>query len=187
MARADELRRISPRRVRVRIVTRHGDLDPGVIIVANIAAKTGPELEAQLGKGIRYVPLAELDARAHELPGLVDEAAAEVEALVAAAPEPLARPSLRKDDFDANAYESVVQGAYRAMMDAVRPVFETSASSLSSGGAHEAVALAALQVTSVVGLAGKIELNDLIEMLELEFKEKRDQIGGTRGPTEKHH
>jgi hypothetical protein len=71
MARADELQ-ASPRRVRVRIVTRHGDLDPGVIIVALIPWKTGPELEAQVGKGVRYVPLNELDARAHELPLLSD-------------------------------------------------------------------------------------------------------------------
>jgi hypothetical protein len=48
MARAEQLRQSSPRRVRVRIVTRHGDLDPGVIIVANITARTGPELEVQL-------------------------------------------------------------------------------------------------------------------------------------------
>jgi hypothetical protein len=102
MARADELRQTSARRVRVRIVTRHGDFDPGVIIVANIAAKTGPELEAQVGKGLRYVPLAELDARAHELTGLVEEAAAEVEAVVAAAPAPPARPSALTQSGDSH-------------------------------------------------------------------------------------
>jgi hypothetical protein len=40
MAREDELRRSSPRRVRVKIITQHSDLDSGVFsdVAANSAA-----------------------------------------------------------------------------------------------------------------------------------------------------
>jgi hypothetical protein len=177
MARADELRQSSPRRVRVRIVTRHGDLDPGVIVVANIASKTGPELEAQIGKGVRYVPLAELDARAHELPDLVNEAAAEIDAAVAAAPPPPKRPSQHEDDFDVGAYEDLIERSYRVMLEYGGSLAAKSIASLSTSGAAEALAIGALKVAALSAVGGRIELSELIDLLKQEFED----VGAARG------
>lgn len=177
IVRAEELRRSSPRRIRVRIVTRHGDLDPSVIVVANIASKTGPELEAQMGKGVRYVPLAELDARAHELAKLVDEAAAEIEAAVASAPPPPKRPSQGDDGFDMGAYEDLVESSYRAMLEASGSLAARSVASLSTAGTSEAVATGALKVAALSAIGGRIEFSDLVDMLQQEFNEVREIAG----------
>ena len=177
MARADELRQSSPRRIRVRIVTRHGDLDPGVIVVANIASRTGPELEAQMGKGVRYVPLAELDARAHELPNLVDEAAAEIEAAVAGAPPAPKRPSQREDRFDMGAYEDLIESSYRAMLDASGSLATRSVASLSTAAVAEALAASALRVAALSAMAGRIEFSDLVDMLKQELNDVREKAG----------
>lgn len=67
MARAEELRRSSDRKPRIRLMTQWGDHADGVTIVARVAAKTNAELEAQADLGVRHVPFAELDARAGEL------------------------------------------------------------------------------------------------------------------------
>jgi hypothetical protein len=187
MARADELRQSSPRRVRVRIVTRHGDLDPGVIVVANIAAKTGPELEAQMGKGVRHVPLAELDARAHELPDLVDEAAAEIEAAVASAPPPPARPSQREDDFDVGAYEDLIERSYRAMLESSGSLAAKSVAGLSTSGVAEAIAAAALKVAALSAVGGRIELSELVDMLKQGFNDVREGGGSAAGAHERIH
>lgn len=187
MARAEELRQSSPRRIRVRIVTRHGDLDPGVIVVANIASRTGPELEAQMGKGVRYVPLAELDARAHELPNLVDEAAAEIEAAVAAAPPPPKRPSEREDGFDIGAYEDLIESSYRAMLDASGSLAARSVASLSTAGVAEALAAGALKVAALSAVGGRIELSDLVDMLRQEFNDARERAGSDGVARERVH
>ncbi len=175
MARADELAQSSPRRVRVRIVTRHGDLDPGIIIVASIAAKTGPELEAQMGKGVRYIPLAELDARSHELPAMVDEAAEEIEAAVAAAPPPPQRPSRRENDFDIGAYEDLIESSYRAMLDSTGALAAAPVASLSASAVAEALAAGALKVAALSAIAGRIELHDLGDMLKDEYRNARER------------
>jgi hypothetical protein len=176
MARATELRASSPRRVAVRIVTRHGDLTPGVIVVATVPAKPNSELEAQLGKGVRFVALEELDARAHELPALVDEAAAEVEAAVAGAPQPIPRASVSEAGFDHEAYEAVVEKVSKGMLDAAKPIVD-KAVSVSTGGVSEAVALAALKVASLAALGSRIELDELVEMLRSEYKDARSRSG----------
>jgi hypothetical protein len=187
MARADELRQFSSRRIRVRIVTRHGDLDPGVIVVANIASRTGPELEAQMGKGVRYVPLAELDARAHELLNLVDEAAAEIEAAVAAAPPPPKRPSEREDGFDVGAYEDLIENSYREMLDASGSLAARSVAGLSTAGVAEALAAGALKVAALSAIGGRIEFSDLVDMLRQEFDETRERSGSDGVARERAH
>jgi hypothetical protein len=187
IARAEELRLSSPRRVRVRIVTKHGDLDPGMIVVANIASRTGPELEAQIGKGVRYVPLAELDARAHELPSLVDEAAAEIEAAVAGAPPPPKRPSERKGDFDVGAYEDLIESSYRAMVEANGALAAKSVASLSTGGVAEAVAAGALKVAALSAIGGRIEFNELVDTLKQAFNDVRERAGSERRGRERFH
>lgn len=72
MARAEELRRSSDRKPRIRLMTQWGDHEDGLTIVARIAAKTNAELEAQTDLGVRHVPFSELDARAGELTDLVE-------------------------------------------------------------------------------------------------------------------
>jgi len=186
MARADELRAASPRRVRVRIVTQFGDFDPGVIIVAKIPAKTNPELEAQSGKGVRYIPLSELDARAHELPHLVDEAAAEVEAAVASAPTPAKRPSQSEADFDFAAYEALIQDSSLAMLDSTKPYIER-ARALSVTGVGEALAVAALKTAALAALGAQVELEELVELLRHEYREIRESHGSSRDRAVKLH
>lgn len=176
LARAKELRANSPRRVAVRIVTRHGDLAPGVIVVATVPARTNPELEAQSGKGVRFVALDELDARAHELPALVEAAAAEVEAAVAAAAPPTPRASRSELDFDHDAYDVLVEDAYRAMLESAKP-HATKAARLTNSGAGEAMAVAALKTASLAALGAHIELNELLEMLRSEYADTRSRYG----------
>ncbi len=74
------------RKLKIRIIplAEHGE--PRLRIRANIAARTNEELEAQMGLGVREVRLEDLDARADELIGLVDDVVAEVETAVANAP-----------------------------------------------------------------------------------------------------
>lgn len=69
----------SPRPLRVRLLMRHGDdRGDGLLIWAVIAARTPSELAAQdRGIGQRTMSWLELDARAAELPDLVDACVAE--------------------------------------------------------------------------------------------------------------
>jgi hypothetical protein len=139
-----------------------------------------------MGKGVRYVPLAELDARAHELPNLVDEAAAEIEAAVAAAPPPK-RPSEREDGFDIGAYEDLIESSYRAMLDATGSLAARSVASLSTAGVAEALAAGALKVASLSAVGGRIELSDLVDMLRQEFNDARERTGSDGVARERVH
>lgn len=177
MARAEALRATSDRRVRVRFLTRFGDFEDGLTIHAAISPKTIPEGEAQLGIGVRHVPFADLDARAGELCQLVEEAAAEVEAAVAAAPPPRAqRPSEIEEQFATGAFEDLVTASHRAMLDVTSPLMKGASAHLSSGGLGEAVALAALQVAALAALGGRLELDELVEMLTDEVREIRGRL-----------
>jgi hypothetical protein len=176
MARADELRQASPRKVRVRILTRFGDYEDGLTVVARIAARTGPELEVQDGKGVRHLTLSELDARAHELPALVEAAAAEVEAAVAAAPTPSKRPSQSEGDFDLDAFEALSGAIYKAMLSASGDLAASAGPRLSRQAVGEAVAEAALRVAALSAIGGRIEADDLVEMLKNATREARQRV-----------
>lgn len=176
MSRAEELRQASPRKVRVRILTRFGDYEDGLTVVARIAAHTGPELEVQDGKGVRHLPLSELDARAHELPALVEAAAAEVEAAVAAAPRPSKRPSLSEGDFDSDAFEMLADASYKAMLAASGSLAASADPRLSTRAIGEAIADAALRVAALSAIGGRIEANELIEMLTEAAREARQRL-----------
>ena len=176
MARAAELRETSARRVRVRFLTRFGDFEDGLTIHAAISPKTISEGEAQLGKGVRHVRFEDLDARAGELGQLVDEAAAEVEAAVATAPAPILRPSQREGEFATAAFEDLVRGSHMAMLDATQPLMRSASVHLSSAGLGEAIALAALQVAALSALGGRIELDELLEMLTDEVRQVRARL-----------
>ena len=77
--RAQEHERLSPRKLRVRLMTRWGDDSGGVTIAARFAARSVNELEAQRERGMRRVAWEDLDARASDLSALVDEAVADAE------------------------------------------------------------------------------------------------------------
>ena len=130
-----------------------------------------------MGKGVRYVPLAELDARAHELPSLVEEAAAEIEAAVAAAEAAPKRPSEREDDFDIGAYEDLIEGSYRAMLYASSSLAARSVASLSTAGVAEALAAGALKVAALSAVGGRIEFSELVDMLRQDFNDVRERAG----------
>ena len=82
LERAAHHQRLCPRRLTVRVMLRYGDHRDRLTVVAHVAARTGEELEAQAMKGIRHILLAELDARAGELVGLVDQCVTEAETAV---------------------------------------------------------------------------------------------------------
>ena len=174
MARADELRQASPRKVRVRILTQFGDYEDGLTVVARIAARTGSEFEVQDGKGVRHLPLSELDARAHELPALVEAAAAEVEAAVAAAPAK--RPSQSEGDFDLDAFEALSGAIYKAMLSASGHLAASAGPRLSPQAVGEAVTEAALRVAALSAIGGRIEADDLVEMLKNAARETRQRV-----------
>lgn len=176
MARAAELREASPRRVRVRFLTRFGDLSDGLTIQATISPQTISESEAQLGKGVRHIPFSELDARAGQLSQLVDDAAAEVEAAVAAAPCPAKRPSQVEEDLATAAYDDLVEGTYRSMLEVTGPLAAKSSERLSKGAIGEALALGAMKLAALSAVAGRIELEDLVEMLTSEVREARARL-----------
>lgn len=176
MARAEELRETSSRRVQVRFLTRFGDYEDGLTIHAAISPKTIPEGEVQLGKGVRHIPFEDLDARAGELCHLVDEAAAEVEAAVAAAPPPAARPSEIEDAFAGEAFDELVREAYKQMLEVTGPLAKKASAHLSSAGLGEALALAALQVAALSAVGGRLELDELVEMLGDEVRQTRTRL-----------
>lgn len=176
MARAEELRETSSRRVRVRFLTRFGDFEDGLTIHAAISPRTIPEGEVQLGKGVRHIPFDDLDARAGELCQLVDEAAAEVEAAVAAAPPPAARPSEIEEAFAGEAFDELVREAYRQMLEVTGPLAKKASARLSSAGLGEALALAALQVAALSAVGGRLELDELVEMLGDEVRQTRTRL-----------
>ncbi|WP_354125356.1 MULTISPECIES: hypothetical protein [unclassified Bradyrhizobium] len=59
-------------------MTIFGDDRSGFTINARIAARTAAEHRTQEGLGTRWIPWDELDARAGEIVGLVDEVVGEV-------------------------------------------------------------------------------------------------------------
>nr|WP_295105866.1 hypothetical protein [uncultured Caulobacter sp.] len=186
MARAEELRRSSDRKPRIRLMTQWGDHADGVTIVARVAAKTNAELEAQADLGVRHVPFAELDARAGELTDLVEAAAAEVLAAVAAAPPPGPRPSTA-DDFDADAYEAVEQTALKGMFGVADEVIRNAPAALSTGSTAEACVSAALRVAVLAAIAARIYQPDLLDMLKMAISDLRKDQGMIRPPGAQAH
>jgi hypothetical protein len=92
LERGEELRSLSDRPARVRIMTIFGDDRSGLTIHARIAARTPAEHRVQEGLGTRCIPWDELDSRAGEIVGLVDEVVGEVTLAVRNAP-PVPRPA----------------------------------------------------------------------------------------------
>jgi hypothetical protein len=186
MVRAEELRRSFDRKPRIRLMTQWGDHAEGLTIVARVAAKTNAELEAQTDLGVRHVPFAELDARAGELCDLVEDAAAEVLAAVAAAPPPGPRPSAA-DDFDAEAYEAIEQTALKDMFDVADDIIRNAPAALSTGSAAEACVSSAMRVAVLAAIAAGIDQPDLVDMLKMAISDIRKDQGIVRPPGSRTH
>ncbi|MFC5342872.1 hypothetical protein ACETK8_20260 (plasmid) [Brevundimonas staleyi] len=176
MTRAEELRASTERKVRVRLMPQWGDDRENLTIVARIAARTGPELEVQGDKGVRKVLWGDLDARAGELVGLVEAAAAEIEEAVRTAPPPPPRPSLGEGDFDSEAFLRLVETSYETLARDAGPLMAT-APTLSPAATAEAVVLGAMKVVALAALGGRIEGADLEQMLKDAMADVRDLAG----------
>ena len=166
IARGEHHCAASARTLRVRIVTDWGD-DSGLTINARIAARTNEELRAQDGKGTRWIPWAELDARASELITLVDEVVAEVEAAVKNAPAPSARPSKSESDLDLDDFAAFTDASYKAITEAAAALLKTALGQrLSPGSACEATMCAALKLAALAAHGGRINLEDIHDELK---------------------
>ncbi|WP_068875694.1 MULTISPECIES: hypothetical protein [unclassified Phenylobacterium] len=161
LAVARELRSASSRKLRVRFIT-DPDGDPGLLVCATIGARTNAELEAQDGRGRRFIPLDELDARAGEIPDMVRSAVSEVQAAVAAAPAPPPRPSAALDD--AAVFEEVVDRAYEGFVRLSGEM--TGGAELPRAAAVEAVVVGAMRFAALAGLAGGLDRSDLHDMVK---------------------
>lgn len=185
MDRAAYLMATAERRLRIRLTTDYANIRDGLVIKATIAAMTGPELEALEGKGIRVVRWTELDSRAGELVALVDEAVAEIEAVIAAAPAPPPSPSLSADDLETEAYETYADQAYAAMTKVASELLNRSGSMMSPQLAAEAIAVGALRVAALAGHGGRLEPDDLKQSLGLAVSDVRRCAAQGERPLEK--
>lgn len=183
--RAHEVRQSSPRKVRVRLLTEFAD-NEGLTVVARISARHGGELEAQVGKGSRCIPWEALDARAGELPGLVDEVVAEIEAAVLAAIPPVQTPASIESDRDQEAFEALVDTAGEQMTKVAQAVFsDPRARRLSKASLLEVVSVGAFQVGALAGFAGGQGPDELQEMLNGEISRVRQRAGEGQLPIDK--
>ena len=80
VARAFEHERRSCHKLEVRFSFNHTGCDDGLTIIAGIADPDWAALDASRDKGVRRIAWSDLEPRAAELPSLVDEAVAELEA-----------------------------------------------------------------------------------------------------------
>jgi hypothetical protein len=122
-SKAEELRSLSDRPARMRIMTIFGDDRSGLTINARIAARTPAEHRAQEGLGTRCIPWDELDARAGEIVGLVDEVAGEVTLAVRNAP-PVPRPSRSEDDLELAAFDDLIDEIGQTITQSALSVLE---------------------------------------------------------------
>lgn len=184
--RAEQVRQSYDRRPRVRLLTQFGDYAGGVSVVARISARTGAELEAQSGLGVRHIPFADLDRRAAELPDLVEEAAAEVVAAVAAAPPPGPRPS-SAEDLHVEAFEATGVAAAKGLFDVVDRLVKGAPAALGKAAAAEACMGAALRLVALTAIPAGVELPDLEDSLRFEVTDLRRATEAYRPPGASSH
>ncbi|MCP3477869.1 hypothetical protein NLM33_48210 (plasmid) [Bradyrhizobium sp. CCGUVB1N3] len=171
LARAEELRSLTDRPARVRIMTICGDDSSGLTINARIAARTPAEHRAQEGLGTRRIPWDELDARAGEIVGLVDEVVGEVTLAVRNAP-PVPRPSRSEDELELAAFDDLIDGLGRTITQSALAVLETHpARRVSRELGSEAAMLAALKFAALAAYTGHVGLNDAQEELRTAMAE----------------
>lgn len=187
MKRADELQATCARRLRVRFMTQHGDDRSGLTVAVTIAARTGPELEAQQGKGVRRIAWNDLDTRAGDLVGLVEEAVSEIEDAVRMAPPPAPRPSQAEADFDRESYDALIEHSYEVLAKAAQPLLAETPSTLTAAAVAEAIAVSAIRVAVLAAMGGRMEMADMQDLLRDAMKELRERATmGLRQPDRIH-
>lgn len=165
--RAEELRRRSDRKLRVRIVTVFEDGRSGLTIHARISAQTPAESRAQIGLGVRSISWLELDQRAHELVGLVDDAVAEVTLAVEKAPR-TTRPSRSAAQDELIHYEKLVDDLASALTRTAQTIVNSpSTENLPRGLTGEATMVAAVQLAALAAYSGNLGRSDAQEELAL--------------------
>lgn len=171
LKRAEELRGLSDRPARVRIMTIFGDDRSGLTINARIAARAPAEHRAQEGLGTRCIPWDALDARAGEIVGLVDEVVGEVTLAVRNAP-PVPRPSRLEDDLELAAFDELIDELGRTIIQSALSVLETHpAKHVSRELGSEAAMLAALKFAALAAYTGHVGLNDAQDELRMAMGE----------------
>ncbi|MFC3721916.1 hypothetical protein [Neoaquamicrobium sediminum] len=165
--RAEELRTSSLRKLRVRIVTVFEDGRSGLTIHARIASRTPAESRAQAGLGVRSIPWLDLDQRAHELVGLVEDAIAEVTLAVDNAPQ-CYRLSHSASDRELQRYEQLVDDLGRALSQtALKAASSAWAEDLPRNLTDEATMAAAVRLAALAAYSGNMGRSDAEEELAL--------------------
>jgi hypothetical protein len=186
LARGEAHRAASTRQLRVRVLTDFGDDADGLTIRARIAARNNQELAAQDGKGVRWIAWSELDGRAADLVDLVDDAVAEVEAAVKAAPDPTPLPSRSDDELNEGAFDALIEETYEAITKVSRALMgSANARELSASVRAEAVMCAALNLAALAAVGAAIETQDAAEALRGAVSEIRQKVQAGLPPLEK--
>ncbi|WLB24511.1 hypothetical protein [Bradyrhizobium japonicum] len=172
LKRAEELRSLSDRPARVRIMTIFGDDRSGLTINARIAARTPAEHRAQEGLGTRCIPWDELDARAGEIVGLVDEVA-----LAVRNAPPVPRPSRSEDDLELAAFDDLIDELGQTITQSALSVLEAqTAKRVSRELGSEAAMLAALKFAALAAYTGNVGLNDDQDELRMAMGEVMSKV-----------
>ncbi|MGX7744008.1 hypothetical protein [Rhodopseudomonas parapalustris] len=179
--RAEALRNTSERPARVRIMTIFGDDRSGLTINARIAARSPAENRAQQGLGTRCIPWKELDVRAHEIVGLVDEVVGEVTLAIKNAPVSL-RPSRSETDVELTVFDALIDELGETITRAAMAVLDKHPEAkLARGLGSEATMLAALKLAALSAYTGNVGLNDVQDELRLAVG---DVMGKMTDPSE---
>lgn len=165
--RAEELRRMTDRPARIRIMTIFGDDRSGLTINARISPKSPAEHRAQNGLGTRCIPWDELDARASELVSLVDEVVGEVTLAVKSTP-PSPRPSRTQSDHEIEIFDHLIDELCGTLTRAAMATLEAHESKhLSKDLGSEATMLAALKLAALAAFTANVGISDLQDELRL--------------------
>lgn len=176
LERAEELRSLNDRPARVRIMTIFGDDRSGLTINARIAARSPAEHRAQEGLGTRCIPWDELDARAGEIVGLVDEVVGEVTLAVRNTP-PVPRPSRSEDDLELAVFDDLIGEIGQTITRSALSVLEKHpAKQVSRELGSEAAMLAALKFAALAAYTGHVGLNDAQDELRMAMGEVMNKV-----------
>ncbi|MHC2379940.1 MULTISPECIES: hypothetical protein [Bradyrhizobium] len=176
LERAEELRSLSDRPARLRIMTISGADCSGLTINARIAARSPAEHRAQEGLGTRCIPWDELDVRAGEIIGLVDEVVGEVTLAVRNTP-PVPRPSRSEDDLELAVFDDLIGEIGQTITQSALSVLEKHpAKQVSRELGSEAAMIAALKFAALAAYTGHVELNDAQDELRMAMGEVMNKV-----------
>jgi hypothetical protein len=179
LRRAEELRRLNDRPARVRIMTIYGDDRSGFTIHANIAARSPAELRAQQGLGTRCIPWDELDARAGEIVGLIDEVVAEVTLAVRNVPS-APRPSRSEGDLELALFDELIDELGGALTHSAMAVLEKrAAQNVSRDLGSEATMLAALKLAALAAFTANVGTHDAQDELRMAIGDVMSKMAGS--------